>query len=52
MKLRKRIQVAMYHLFFFKPYTHFDRAIEIGYGILAWFGIGIILFGIYTGITN
>lgn len=31
-------------LFLFKSYTNMPRIMEIGYGVLAWFGIAIIIY--------
>lgn len=40
----KNIVNATIALFFFKPYTNMSRPLEIGYGIVAWFGVVTIIF--------
>jgi len=48
MKLIKKILNALYNLYLFKPYTFYPRWIEIGYGIMAWFNLFIILYVIFN----
>lgn len=40
----KQIFEALYHLLLFKTYTVFPRLLEIGYGILAWIAIAILIW--------
>ncbi len=42
----KEILKATYSLFFFKPYTIYDRFYEVGYGILAWLSLVLIIIGL------
>lgn len=39
----KKYAEATYHLFLFKTYTNMPRWMEIAYGILAWFCVGIVV---------
>jgi hypothetical protein len=43
MKIRNILE-ATKALFLFKPYTTYPRIMEIGYGILAWIGLAIIIY--------
>ena len=40
----KNVLEATKALFLFKPYTNMSRPLEIGYGVLAWFGVAIIIY--------
>jgi hypothetical protein len=40
----KNVLEATKALLFFKPYTNMHRLLEIGYGILAWIGVAIIIY--------
>jgi hypothetical protein len=40
----KDVLEALKALFLFKPYTRMPRLLEIVYGILAWFGVAIIIY--------
>ena len=40
----KNILNAVVALFCFQPYTDMPRWMEIGYGILAWFGVATIIY--------
>lgn len=42
----KKILEAGEALFCFQPYTNMPRWMEIGYGILAWFGVVTIIYAI------
>jgi hypothetical protein len=35
---------AMYHLYFFKPYTIYPRWLEISLGIMAWGNLGLLIW--------
>lgn len=43
----KLILESIYHLMFFKPYTHMPRWVEMTYGIVSWICLGITSIGIY-----
>jgi hypothetical protein len=40
----KKIFKAVYALFLFKPYTTLPRFFEIGYGVIAWLCVGLIIY--------
>ena len=40
----KDVLEALKALFLFKPYTNMPRLLEIAYGIVAWFGVAIIIY--------
>ncbi len=42
----KKIIEATYHLMFFQTYTTMPRWMEIGYGIIAWGGIAIVILAL------
>ena len=40
----KNVLEATKALFLFKPHTNMPRLLEIGYGILDWFGVATIIY--------
>jgi hypothetical protein len=40
----KTIFESIKHLLLFKPYTNMPRRIEIGYGIIVWAYLGLIIY--------
>lgn len=46
-KFMKSFYKATYHLMFFKTYTTMPRWMEIGYGVLFWLGVMIVIYAIF-----
>ena len=40
----KEFITALKHLMTFKTYTTMPRILEIGYGVIAWFCVGLIIY--------